>query len=68
MRISFVYSTEQLETSLARGNEGGRRWLVVHCPWGQAPVETLLSVVERLYPEEKAEMLAALGLPRADGA
>src|SRR6266540_3355278 len=68
MRISFVYSTGRMDSGVVRRPEGNRQNLVVMCSWGQAPVETLLRIHNDLAPEEKAEMLAALGLPRANGA
>jgi hypothetical protein len=68
MRITFVYSTGRMDSGVVRRPEGSRQNLMVMCPWGKAPVETLLQIHEDLTPEEKAEMLAALGLSRADGA
>jgi hypothetical protein len=58
MRISFLYSTGRQDAGVVRRSASD---LVVMCPWGKAPVETLTAFVDDLEPAEKAAMLAALG-------
>jgi len=67
VRISFVYSTSRTEVNVLRMLEGQRRSLVIMCPAGQMPVQTLLKVRDQLTQDELLEIVQVLGLDRPDG-
>jgi hypothetical protein len=67
VRISVVYSTGRVETGVMRTLDGQRRGLVVMCPWGQEPLETVRRLAGQLTEEEHREVAAAFGFDRPDG-
>jgi hypothetical protein len=62
MTIALVFSTGRQETAITRQHEGRRFSLVVWCPWGQPPAETLTTIRNQLTNEEAVELYLALGL------
>jgi hypothetical protein len=70
VRITTCYSTGRTETGVLRMLDGERRSLVIMCPWGQPPAQTVTKVWGQLTPAEQREVAAAFGLDRRpdDGA
>lgn len=62
MTITMIYAPRRDEASVMRMLDGQRRRLCILCRFGQRPAEVYAAVRDELTEQERAEVMAALGL------